>query len=58
VTEFVVSGPTESGRIEIPLVGEWTLSRHGAQLKVRLSLRDKPLEEKSIQAEFDFDTHR
>lgn len=54
VTEFFVSGVTEAGKIEIPLVGEWVLSRHGAQLRVRLSLRDKPLEDKSVQTEFDF----
>ena len=55
VTEFSVSGATESGRIEIPLVGEWALSRNGAQIRVRLSLRDKPLEDASLQSQFDFD---
>ncbi|MDP3514527.1 MAG: nucleoside triphosphate pyrophosphohydrolase [Sulfuritalea sp.] len=55
VTEFFVSGVTESGKIEIPLVGEWALSRNGAQVTVRLSLRDKPLEDKPLQAEFDFE---
>ncbi len=55
VTEFSVSGPTEQGRVEIPLVGEWTLSRHGSQLKARLSLRDKPLEDVELQGKLDFD---
>lgn len=56
VTEFSVSGATESGRVEIPLVGEWTLSRNGAQVKVRLSLRDKPLEDIGLQGQLDFDS--
>lgn len=50
VTEFLVSGMSESGKVEIPLVGEWKLARNGAQIKVRLSLRDRPL-----QSEFDFE---
>lgn len=50
VTEFAVSGITETGKVEVPLVGEWSLSRNGAQIRVRLSLRDRPL-----QGEFDFD---
>jgi predicted house-cleaning noncanonical NTP pyrophosphatase (MazG superfamily) len=53
VTEFSVSGATESGRVEIPLVGEWMLSRSGAQIKVRLSLRDKPLEDTGLQGHLD-----
>ncbi|MBT9523419.1 MAG: nucleoside triphosphate pyrophosphohydrolase [Dechloromonas sp.] len=56
VTEFSISGATELGRIEIPLVGEWILSRNGAQLKVRLSLRDKPLEDVGQQSQLDFDS--
>lgn len=50
ITEFSVSGITEAGKVEVPLVGEWSLSRNGAQIRVRLSLRDRPL-----QGEFDFD---
>lgn len=56
VTVFSVSGATELGRVEIPLVGEWTLSRNGAQVKVRLSLRDKPLEDTGLQGQLDFDS--
>lgn len=50
VTEFLVPALTEAGRVEIPVVGEWALSRNGAQVRVRLSLRDRPL-----QGEFDFE---
>jgi predicted house-cleaning noncanonical NTP pyrophosphatase (MazG superfamily) len=54
ITEFSVSGASEFGRVEIPLVGEWTLSRSGAQVKVRLSLRDKPIEDVERQGQLDF----
>lgn len=57
VTEFSVSGTAEFGRVEIPLVGEWTLSRNGGQVRVRLSLRDKPLEDTELQGKLDFDGH-
>lgn len=50
ITEFSVSGITEAGKVEVPLIGEWVLSRNGAQIRVRLLMRDRPL-----QGEFDFD---